>query len=107
MSIIGYIRNGDYLCLDCSKHVDFLGPVIFGYSEFDYPPHCGDCGCFIGGVLTNYGVRELIQEYRDGQYRTGICKMYFDEYLSHYFWINRFFIWTFVGMIDPDGNLQY
>jgi hypothetical protein len=87
--------------MDCSKYVSLLDAIIQHDREFDYPPHCYICNRFIGGFLTDYGEQELIREYQCGRNRKRI-----NEYLNHYDWIDRYFIWTFIGMTDPDGNLK-
>jgi len=55
-SIIGWTYNADYWCNDCAeekgitndKSREEMGPndgyPLFADSEFDYQPHCGNCG---------------------------------------------------------------
>lgn len=42
--IIGYAREGDIYCLDCSTEDDFEnGWPVFADTEFIHVPVCGEC----------------------------------------------------------------
>ena len=113
MEVVGYVYGSDYWCADCLKEaeIDFSWDevgTIFSNFESDYPQHCHACHIFLGGNLTVDGVKALKQAYRDGHYRNASSGPddQFEEYMHAFSYLDWYFIWTFVGLMDPYGNVE-
>jgi hypothetical protein len=113
MHVVGYVYGCDYWCADCLKKAgidpgwDEVG-AVFDDSEHDYPMHCGDCREFLETSLTSDGYNLLKQAYCDGSYRApgGGPDEQFEEYMYHFADLHSWHcIWTFVGLMDPYGDI--
>jgi hypothetical protein len=110
MDVVGYTYDCDRWCADCLQDAginpsDDEVSALFDYDESDCPEHCGSCGEFLGGSLTDRGLEDLKEAYREGNYRAprGGPSDVFRQYMSHYL-VDWHFIWTFAGLVDPDGD---
>jgi hypothetical protein len=113
VKVVGYLYDQDFWCITCLRH-DGVDPSddevspIYDTFECDYPRHCGGCREFLEGPLTADGEESLKTNYRDGSYRVadGSPDETFQEYMDSYWWINWHFLWTFVGLMDPYGDVE-
>lgn len=113
MEVVGYTYDADHWCEDCllEEGVDLdddeVG-AIFDYTESDYPMHCNACGEFLGGNLTDHGLKALKEAYRDGEYRNanGDPSEHFQQYMEAWDSVDWHILWSFLGPLDPWGELK-
>ena len=112
MRVVGYIYDSGHWCAQCIEDAnidpscDEVG-VVFEDSVCDYPMHCHACDEFLGGELTADGFDALKQNYLDGNYRgpNGGPDAQFEEYMEAFDYGSWHFIWTFIGPMDPYGEV--
>ena len=114
LDVIGYTYDCDHWCADCLQAADIdprddeVGAIFDDEGVSDYPTHCCTCGEFLGGSLTSEGIEILKETYRKGGYRApgGGPSDEFRKYMDYFDGVDWHFIWTFAGLLDPDGDLK-
>lgn len=114
LRVIGFVYDAAPWCHVClvAAGIDPAGDevgALFDDTMYDYPVHCHVCHEFLGGELTADGFEKLKQAYRDGHFRLpdGSPNEQFEEYMREYEYGGYIshFIWTFIGLMDPYGNI--
>jgi hypothetical protein len=104
----GYIYEGDVYCDACIgddlKNADEVGAVLES-SYWDSPLHCGGCRQFLPTALTEEGYCELEEQIRAFSFEYWGEDL-LSEYLSHWDFHDWHVIPTFIGMMDPFGEIR-
>lgn len=113
MEVIAYIYDSEILCEDCLRAAgidpdDDEVSALFDTSESDSPLHCAYCHAFLGGSLTEDGFQNIVRYYLDGYFqdKNGDPDDVLLTYMREYDYYDWYVVPTFVGFLDPCGDLK-
>lgn len=109
MGPIGFYYDSDYWCHACLPVEGYTECVfpIWREEVVDYPLHCRTCHAFLGGNLTEYGEQRIKNNFLAGHFGDiGKPSDALAEYMIYYNYINWYFIWTFLGPMNPYGIIR-
>jgi hypothetical protein len=97
--VVGYVDDGAIYCkyhCPCSD-----AAVVTTWDEFDAPQHCDVCHEFLHNNITYEGIKYMENLYFSGMRNEGLWR----EYMEEYPWIDWYFIHTWVGPMNPLGEI--